>query len=469
MYINFCGAAGEVTGSKHLLEINNSRILLDCGMHQGRRQETRLQNSKLPFDAKSIDAVIISHGHLDHVGMLPVLIKSGYRGKIYATAATRDVAEWILKDAAHIQAHDAEFMNKHRVEGAVEAEPIFTVDDVEKTLEYFVEVPYERDSNSKWFDITSGIRIKLYDAGHILGSAVILLEANEEGKTSRLVYTGDLGRENTPLLRDPEIIKETVDTLILESTYGGKIHQSMDHAIDILASLVRGVYGRKGKIIVPAFAMGRTQELIYVLHRLTDEGKIPALPIYIDSPLSNKLTEVFFKYPDAYDEESWQDFGSKGERPLIFKNLNYVEDTQESKKLNTMPGPFMVIASSGMCEGGRIVHHLINGIDKSRNAILITGFQAKNTVGRRLVEKEKEIKFFGQKYPVRAEVVVLNEFSAHADKPALVDYARSIKSVKNVFLVHGEDTQSLALKNNLEKISSDWKINIPKTGQRIQV
>jgi len=468
MYINFCGAAGEVTGSKHLLEINNNRVLLDCGMHQGRRQETRLQNSKLPFDAKSIDAVIISHGHLDHVGMLPVLVKSGYQGKIYATPATRDVAEWILKDAAHIQAHDAAYMNKHRLEGALEAEPIFTVDDVEKTLKYFVEVPYERDEPG-WFDIKPGIRIKLYDAGHILGSAVILLEADEAGKKTKLIYTGDLGRKNTPLLRDPEIIKENVDTLILESTYGGKVHQSMDHAIDILASLVRGVYGRKGKIIVPAFAMGRTQELIYVLHRLTDEGKIPALPIYIDSPLSNKLTEVFFKYPNAYDEESWKDFGSKGERPLIFKNLNYVEDTGESKKLNSLPGPFMVIASSGMCEGGRIVHHLINGVDKSRNAILITGFQAQHTVGRRLVEKEKTIKFFGQKYPVRAEVVVLNEFSAHADQPALVDYARGISGLKNVFLVHGESSQSLVLKNDLDKVSKSWKINIPKTGERVQV
>ena len=468
MKITFHGGVGGVTGSRHLLEVGQSRILLDCGIFQGHRQEARKLNNQLPFSAQSITAVVLSHGHLDHCGSLPLLIRQGYEGRIYSTDATKDVAEWILKDAAHIQQMDADYMNRHRIPGTELAEPIFTPDDVAEVLARFIEVPYVRLSQ-EWFRLTPNVRLKLYDAGHILGSAVIVLEASEGERLTRAAYTGDLGRTGTPLLPDPEYIKDEVDILLMESTYGNRTHQPIPEAITKLIEIVNRVYRRGGKIIVPTFSLGRTQELVYVLHQLTDQGKIPRLPIYVDSPLATNLTDVFTRHPETYDEEAWQDFGKKGDLPLAFRNLTYTVSREESKALNTKPGPFMVLSASGMCEAGRILHHLINCLDDERNVILITGFQAQHTLGRRLLEGEKRVRIFGSSFQVKAGVEVLNEFSAHADAPALQDYAAHVPGLKRIFLVHGESTQATALKQQLIARHHQWQVDIPAIGQTFEL
>ncbi len=467
MKITFHGGVGGVTGAKHLVEAAGRKILLDCGVFQGRRKQTRQLNSQLPFKPEEIDAVVLSHGHLDHCGSLPLLIKGGFEGRIYATAATRDVAAWILKDAAHIQQMDADYMNRHKIRGTELAEPLFDQHDVDEVMARFIEVPYVRLSG-EWFQIAPGIKLKLYDAGHILGSSVMVLEFREGDKLDRLAYTGDLGRAGTPLLPDPEFIRDEVETILMESTYGNRRHNSLTEAVERLTGLVNEVHARGGKIIVPTFALGRTQELVYVLHQLTDQKKIPRLEIFVDSPLATNLTEVFTRHPETYDEESWKDFGKKGDLPLAFRNLTYTESRDESKALNSKTGSFMVLSASGMCEAGRILHHLINSIENENNLILITGFQAQHTLGRRLVEGEKMVRIFGKKYRVRAQVEVLNEFSAHADAADLKNYAEQTPGLKRVFLVHGEPTQAQALQQELLKDHSDWQVKVPDIGHSFQ-
>ncbi len=465
MKIHFHGGAGGVTGTKHLVESGARRVLLDCGTFQGHRKEARRLNSQLPFDVSKIDAVVLTHGHLDHCGLLPLLVRSGYRGKVYGTPPTKDVLEWILKDAAHIQAMDAAYMNRHRIEGAELAEPLFTEEDVQHLLHAYEPVPYARDS-ADWFQLLPDVRLKLFDAGHILGSAAAVLRFSDGGTVA---YSGDIGRRGAPLLPDPEPITEEADALLLESTYGGREHRSLREAVTQLAELVRSAVARKAKIIMPAFAMGRTQELLYVLHRLTDRGDIPRLPVFVDSPLATNLTEVCTRYPETYDEESWQDFGRRGDLPLTFRNLSFTLSTEESKSLNTRPGPFMVITASGMCEAGRILHHLKNQIVDPNNLILITGFQAAHTLGRRLVEGAKTIRIFGRTYPVRAQVEVLNEFSAHADASELAEYAEAVPRLKRVFLVHGESDQAVALRRRLMERKAGWSVDIPQLNETFEV
>lgn len=458
MKVTSYGGAGGVTGSKHLVEIGGYRVLLDCGMFQGHRREAQRLNAELPFDATSLDAVILSHGHLDHCGMMPLLVKMGYKGKIFATSGTRDVAEWIMKDAAHIQAQDADYMNRHRIEGAVLAEPLFSEADVAAVMARFVAVPYVRESKA-WFTIAPNLHIKFYDAGHILGSAVTVLESLEQNKSVRIAFTGDLGRANTPLLPDPEMITDQVSLLLLESTYGDRLHQPVEEAADRLIKIISDVSARGGKIIVPAFALGRTQELIYVLHKLTDAGKLPRIPMYVDSPLASKITDVFVRHPENYDRESWDEFGSRGELPLAFRNLKFTHTVDESKRLNREPGPFLVISASGMCEAGRILHHLSNGITDAKNVILITGFQAQHTLGRRIAEGERTVRIFGERYHVRAQVEVLNEFSAHADAAELLHYAEHVPGLKQVLLVHGESNSARNLSEHLTRIHPTWNVS----------
>lgn len=465
MKVTFYGGAQGVTGSKHLVEIAGKQILLDCGMFQGHRAETRELNSRLPFDPYKIDAVVLSHGHLDHCGLLPLLVKLGYQGMVFATAATRDVAEWIMKDAAHIQAQDAMYMNKHLVPGAELAEPLFNDDDVDKVCDKFQAVPYVKDHSSPWVTIAEGVRLKLYDAGHILGSSVVLLEGREDGKVKRLAFTGDLGPKGTPLLKNPQPIDGAAETVLLECTYGGRKHNPLPEAIKRLANVITGVAQRKGKVVIPAFALGRTQELIYILHELTDKGLIPRVPIYVDSPLASRLTTVFTKHPENYDAEAWDEFGSRGELPLAFRNLKFVMSQDESRALNNMPGPFVVISSSGMCEAGRILHHLINSIEDEANVILITGFQAQHTLGRDIAEGRSQVKIFGQQYTVRAQVEVFNEFSAHADQLGLQEYVEGIIGIKNIFLIHGEPTNAENFSQVLHQAHPDWKIIVPTRGQ----
>ncbi|OGZ67156.1 MAG: hypothetical protein A3C58_02370 [Candidatus Staskawiczbacteria bacterium RIFCSPHIGHO2_02_FULL_34_10] len=468
MKITFFGAAQTVTGSKYLLEVNGFNLLLDCGMHQGKRDIANQLNKKFPFEANKIDAVILSHAHADHCGMLPVLVREGFKGKVYCTAATTDIAKFILEDSANIQEQDALYYNKHLKEGEVKIKPIYTKQDVKKTYGHFEPVSYFRLSN-QWTQLASNIRFKFYDAGHILGSAITLLEITENGQKKNLIFTGDLGRHFLPILRDPEFAKENAETLIMEATYGNKIHKPVADLEGELKTIINEAVKNNSKIMVPAFSLGRTQELLYVLHKLLNEKAIPALPIYIDSPLAQKITRVFNTYTSDFDEEFWEDFGEKGEKAFLFNNLIAVSSVKESQSINNKPGPFMVIAGSGMCEGGRILHHLKNNIEDANNVILITGYQGENTLGRKIIEGVSPVKIFGLDYQVRARVIILNELSAHADQKDLLNYVSHVTSLKKVFLVHTEMPQATVFKEVIIQKYPNVKVNIPSFGEVFEI
>jgi len=469
MKITFFGAAENVTGSKHLIESNGYRLLLDCGLFQGRRKESEQMNRMLPFDATSINAVVLSHAHADHCGALPVLVKNGFAGNIYATGATAEIARLIMMDSAKIQAEDAVYLNRHNVTGAEEVVPLYDTDDVAKTASRFVPVKYFRDSN-EWTMLAPHIRFKFYDAGHILGSCVTLIEIAEEGTTKTLAYTGDLGNINVPLLRQPEpIIEEGVDALLTECTYGDRNHRPYADADSELGNIIKSAIANGSKIIVPAFSLGRTQELIYSLHRLFDKDGIPQLPIYIDSPLSIDILEVFNRYTEYFDEETWNDFGARGDKPFIFDNLKYIQSADESKALNSKRGPFMVISASGMCEGGRIRHHLLNNIGDPNNYILITGYQAEHTLGRKIQEGVSPVNILGGSYEVRAKIITLREFSAHADQTGLMNYFEKIKGLKRLYLVHTESPQDQVFKDLAKARHPNLDIEIPSSGMVVEL
>jgi len=447
MEITFWGAVQTVTGSMHELRVNGKRLLLDCGLYQGRRKEARERNATLPFPASSVDSVVLSHAHIDHSGNLPSLAKSGYEGPIYATRATVDLCSKMLPDSGHIQEKDAEFVNKRQrrrrgfdpnsSEDAVE--PLYTIADVERTLPLFQEVAYRAQR-----EIAGGLLYEAYDAGHLLGSSAMVLEHRGNGKSVRLAFSGDVGRQGMPILRDPEPLPP-VDYLILESTYGDRLHKQEEIVIAKLARVVNRTVGRGGRIIVPAFSIGRTQQLVLMLHQLTLKGEIPEIPIFVDSPLAVNATEVYRRHSECFDEETAK-FLWAGDEPFGFGSLRYVRDVQESKALNDYRGPFLVISASGMCEVGRILHHLRNNIEDPRNTVLIPGFQAAHTLGRRIVERQREVPIFGQPMRLRAEVVTFNELSAHADQRDLIRWIRPLaKTLKKVFLVHGEVPQASSL------------------------
>ena len=476
MRIKFLGADQTVTGSKHLIQVGDYNLLLDCGLHQGRRKESNELNKNFPFPVDKINAVILSHAHLDHCGMLPILVREGFAGKIYCTAATADIAKFILKDSAMIQEQDCRYYNKHLKPGETPIKPIYTEKDAKKTFSYFEAIPYFRLSN-QWTQLNENIRFKFYDAGHILGSAITLLEIKDEGETlqhgsgqvKRLAFTGDLGRDFLPILRAPEFIKEPAETLIMESTYGNRIHRPITDLEGDLKNIVNEAVNKKSKIIVPAFSLGRTQELIYILHKLIDQKDIPTLPIFIDSPLAQKITRVFQTYTNDFDEEFWQDFGEKGKKAFLFDNLITTNSIQESKSINDKLGPLIVIAGSGMAEGGRILHHLKNNIGNQNSIILITGYQAENTLGRKIVEGVSPVKIFGQEYDVKAKIIILNELSAHADQKDLLNYVESMKGLNKIFLVHGEMPEALAFKEVVQKTHPSVSIDIPSFGQEFEI
>ena len=468
MKITFYGAAENVTGSKHLIETGGYRLLLDCGLYQGRRKEAEAMNRILPFDAASIDAVILSHAHADHCGALPVLVKNGFAGKIYATAATADIAKLIMMDSAKIQMEDAAYLLRNKIKGAEDAAPLYGMEDVERTAERFVPVGYFRDSNG-WTALTPDVRFKLYDAGHILGSAVIVVEAIENGAAKTVAFTGDLGNVNVPLMRHPESIAENVDALLMECTYGDRVHRPFSDAGDELAAIIRAAVATKSKMIVPAFSLGRTQELIYALHKLHDQDKIADIPIYIDSPLSVNILEVFNRHTEDFNQEEWKDFGVKGEKPFIFDDLVYVRSIEESKALNSKPGPFMVISASGMCEGGRIRHHLLNGVGDPNNYVLITGYQAEHTLGRKLQEGVSPVNILGESREVMAKVITLHEFSAHADQAELLDYLAKTRGLKRLFLVHTEAPQDQVFQKLARQAHPGLDVEIPATGMSVEL
>lgn len=465
MNITFFGAAGEVTGSKHLLQHHNSVVLLDCGLHQGRRREAYALNKQLPFPADKLTAVILSHAHADHCAALPLLIKHGFKGKIYCTSATADIARLIMIDSAKIQASDYEHLIQQGFSATEILPPLYTQEDVEATARLFTPIEYERNQ-SGWYELATDLRFKLYDAGHILGSAVVVLEYDEAGTQKHLLFTGDLGQGGVPILHDPEHVSEEIESAIIECTYGNRLHQPHSEVERKLIEIITEAVTHKKKIIVPAFALGRTQEIIYILHRLYKEKKIPALPIYIDSPLSNNITEVFSQHLSEFDAEAQADFIDHHESPFAFKNLHYVTSREESKALNTAEGPMMIIASSGMAEGGRILHHLEHTVWDQNAIILLTGYQAEHTLGRKIFSGQPQVPIFGKMHELKAKVVTINEFSAHADQAKLLHYLSQLKGLKQVFLVHGEAEalttfQALATKS---LISQSVSVAIPQPG-----
>ena len=464
MKLTFWGAAKTVTGSMHHVEAAGKRFLFDCGLYQGRRQEAWERNSHFPFPVSSIDGVILSHAHIDHSGNLPTFVRNGYSGPIYTTPATIDLCLAMLADSAFIQEKDAEFCNRRRDyrrkigRDDRECAPLYTMEDAENTFQLFRSAPLGEVQN-----LVPGVTYRSYEAGHMLGSSSIVMEADG----LKLCFSGDVGRRGLPILHDPQS-PPPVDYLIMESTYGDRFHQTITDAADKLAEVVNRTARRGGRLIVPAFAVGRTQQLVMLLHQLMDEKRVPSLPVYVDSPLAINATEVFRKHPECYDAEA-RLFLTGGHDPFGFSRLTYVRDANESKKLNDLHGPFIVLAASGMCEAGRVLHHLRNSISDSRNTVLITGFQAENTLGRKILERHAEVPIFGEPVRLRAEVAVLDELSGHADQGELIEWMRPITpGLKKVFLVHGDPGQGEAL---AKRIHSEFGIEAvqPSRGDQVEL
>jgi metallo-beta-lactamase family protein len=443
--VTFWGAARTVTGSLHLVEAGGRRILLDCGLFQGKRAEANRFNREFPVAPASVDAVLLSHAHIDHSGLLPKLWRDGFRGRVYCTRATHDLCAAMLADSAHIQEKDVEWVNRReRRSGAEALEPLYGLGDVEGVLETFVGVDYGVP-----FVPFPGVEVEYRDAGHILGSATAMLTVTERGRTVKLGFTGDVGRAGGPILRDPQPMSDC-DVLVCESTYGGQVHESFEHAKERLAEVVGETVAKGGKVIIPAFAVGRTQEIVFRLDELANEGRLPPVPVFVDSPLAVDVTSVFRAHPECYGEQL-REYMLRDPNPFGFARLAYVRDAADSKKLNESRLPMVIISASGMCEAGRVLHHLRNGIEDPRNTILIVGYCAPETLGRRIVERQSEVRIFGEPYRLRARVEVLDAYSAHADEPELVRFVGHLdpRRLRKIFLVHGDPSRQLALADAL--------------------
>ena len=464
MKITFLGAAGEVTGSQHLIETDSRRILLDCGFFQGHREESRLKNQHFFCDPKSLDAVILSHAHADHCGNLPGLFKAGYRGPIFCTPATADVADVMLHDSAHIQEEDARYLNKKLPNGAPRIQPLYNDDDVTAVVKRFETLPY-----GDWHDLAKDVRVRFQDAGHILGSAISEIEICEKGDWKRIVFTGDLGRRNTPLLRDPQRV-EGCDVLITESTYGNRIHPPSDDIKVQLKSILHRAAARGGRVIIPAFSLGRTQTFVYFLNQLFNSGDLPSIPVFVDSPLSKEITSVYRNHPEAMDVEFHRIMQSDKD-PFMFPGLRYIATQSESMELNYRKDAFVVIAASGMCEAGRVVHHLLHAIGDPNNIVVLIGYQAENTLGRRIHDRRPTVRILDRMIDLRAEVESLEGLSAHADAEDFKWWFEGLGQVRGVgraFIVHGEQASSMAVAQLLDHVC-DEPPTLPKYRESFEI
>ncbi|HBN26241.1 MAG TPA: exonuclease [Desulfobacteraceae bacterium] len=509
MHVTFYGAAREVTGSMHLITTETDRILLDCGMFQGRRKEAAQKNSVLPFDPNIISNIVLSHAHIDHSGRIPMLTSRDFHGQVVCTRATADACKYLLPDSAHIQESDAYYLNYKTVRAMLRAlktspkgtgisphankniqkmlktnknklntaminelmakyhlesvEPLYTTAAAEQALGFFNGYPYKTP-----FTIGHDVTCTFYDAGHILGSAFSLIKIRENGKSYNILYTGDIGRFGSPIIKNPTMTfpeeDRVIDLLIMESTYGNRLHEPMQDQKKQLKDVINSTFERKGTVIIPSFAFGRTQELLYTIHELYDNGDVPHFPVYVDSPLSTHLTKVYGEHPEVYDKATNQTFLQQGKNPFLFEQLRFISAVEESMALMREEKSHIVIASAGMCEAGRILHHLRNKIHNPRHTVLIVGYMAQNTLGRRILEQGREyaksgrrgspplLKFLNKVYPLKAHVEILGGFSAHADNSELLRFVtESNLKIKKTAVVHGEEDQALAFAKHLEK------------------
>ncbi|MDH3203000.1 MAG: MBL fold metallo-hydrolase [Myxococcales bacterium] len=468
MHVEFVGAAGgDVTGSRHLVHTEHATVLLDCGLFQGRRKDTYERNRDLGFRASDVDVMVLSHAHIDHSGALPRLYRQGFRGPIYCTPATRDLCAVMLEDSAEIQRQDAAYINRaiERDQADMDpVEPLYTQEDVTGTLGLMVSVPYHHE-----IVIAKGVKLTYYDAGHVLGSAMVALDIDVVGEERRLVFSGDVGRRHMPILRDPEI-PPRASYLLMESTYGDRTHDPIEQMEDELHDVITRTVDRGGKVIVPSFALERAQEVIFALKDLKNKGRLPDVPVYVDSPLTVKITDVFRMHPDCFDRNA-RALVLGGDSPFDFDGLKYVSSVEDSKAIDRSDDPAVIISASGMCEFGRVVHHLVAGIGNRKNTVMIVGFQAQHTLGRRLVERRTRVRIFGVERDRHAEVAVLNGFSAHAGQDDLIDYAERVReagSLRTVALVHGEDSPRNTLKELLE-VRGFPSVLTPKRGDRLRI
>ena len=458
MKLTFFGATRTVTGSKYLLQANGKNILIECGMYQGRDADWKQRNSHLPFDSSKVDVMLLSHAHIDHTGVIPVLGKSGFRGKIYCTDATVDLCQVMLMDSAHIQEQDAAFETKKNAKKGLPAiQPLYTQADTTAVLGQFQSV----GSYNQPTKITDGVTATWLDAGHMLGSAMIVIDIEEGGRKVRLAFSGDLGRGHNDILRDPDHPRDA-DYLLTESTYGNRVHEPLDDVNDRVCAIVNRAVERNGKIIIPAFSVGRTQQLLDTLYQLTQTRCIPPLPVYVDSPLSLQATEVFKRHPESFNKK-FHDIMMNGSNPFSMSNIHFVGSVEESKSLNDLTKPCIIISASGMAEAGRVRHHIKNNIEDDRNTILIVGWCAPHTLGSHLASGHKEVTIFGDSYKVRATVETIDAFSGHADKNELRAWAEQVTgSLRGIFVIHGEEAQALAFAETLRQIHPKANVRVPQ-------
>ena len=461
--LTFHGAARTTTGSMHLLQINGTRVLLECGLYQGRRKEAFEKNRNLPFDPSTIDKVILSHAHIDHSGNIPTLVTRGFKGQILATPATVDLCDIMLRDSAYIQTKDVEYVNKkRRKHGKKPFEPLYEPEVIDEVMDRFERLPYETEA-----EIAPGAKVTLHDAGHLLGSASVTIDFEGNGSRKRLLFTGDMGREAMPILRNPKPVHD-VDILITESTYGNRTHPPKADVQARLKDFVREIHKKKAKLIIPSFSVGRTQQIVFFLNELHAAGEIPSVPVFVDSPLSTRATEVYEKHPECYDREAFKHV-IEGDDPFQFRGLKYTAKLEESMKLNSMRGPAIILSASGMCEAGRILHHLKHNIENPKNTVLIVGYQAEHTLGRRLIEGVTPVRILGDKYDVRARVETINALSAHADRIELMGFIEDIGAPpKRAFVVHGEEEKALAFSEMLTEHGIP-DVKVPYPGESFEV